>query len=184
MSISTYPNAGYKMGSKAASEAYASTDLETSINGASPHQLILMLYDGTVNALYRAKMFMEQKNFSEKGLEIAKAISIITDGLASCLNEEKGGDIARNLASLYDYMARRLMEAHLQNKAEFIEEVMNLLNELRGAWAQIGNTMMPSAAHPMVSSGELDPSLMLETLPSITNTGGDAPMPSVSYGKV
>lgn len=175
MSISAYQDSGRKSGNKVASE-YASVDLETSINAASPHKLILMLYDGAITALFRAKILMEQKNIVEKGQEITKAVSIINDGLAACLNEEKGGDIARNLASLYDYMSRRLVEAHIQNKPEWVQEVVDLLKELRGAWEQIGNTA--------TSTTEATPSL--GQMSSVPNTGGSEPPISsaVSYGKV
>ncbi|MES2206819.1 MAG: flagellar export chaperone FliS [Pseudomonadota bacterium] len=166
---------------KAASQSYASLDLETSINSASPHKLIVMLYEGAITSLLKAKALMEHKQIAQKGQEISRAISIIDEGLASCLNEEQGGDIAKNLAGLYEYMSRRLMQANLENNVEIIDEVIKLLSDLREAWEQIGTTLNPAQVAAATEE------IALEALPANFNGGGtsspEATTP-VSYGKV
>lgn len=169
---------------QAASKAYASVDLETSINSASPHKLILMLYEGAITSLHRAKALMQEKKIEEKGKEISRAISIIDEGLAACLNQDQGGDIAVNLASLYEYLSFRLLQANMHNNIEWVEEVMTLLNELKGAWEQIGDAAaMPAATtSPAEAANE---SLQLETMPTALNNNTNAESTvSVSYGKV
>ncbi len=168
---------------QAASKAYAAIDLETSINSASPHKLILMLYEGAVAALYKARVFMQEKKVAQKGQEISHAIGIIDTGLASCLNQELGGEIAQNLASLYDYMSRRLLEANIHNNVEYINEVIGLLNELKGAWEQIGSVVGNAPASTATAAA--DTGLALESMPSsVINNGTGAEVPtSVSYGK-
>ena len=103
---------------------------------ADPHTLIQMLIDGAIQRLNTAKMHMQQNNIPLKGENISKAISII-DGLRSSLDMEKGGEIAKNLESLYDYMQRQLLAANIDNKLENIEEVLSLINEIRAGWASI-----------------------------------------------
>lgn len=120
-------------------DAYRTT-LETEVESASPHQLILLLFDGALQAIRQARIHMEKKNIAEKGRLLSMAISIVTAGLLASLDGEKGGEVAGNLGNLYDYCARRLFEANLKNDPAILDEVANILSGLREAWASIGNT--------------------------------------------
>jgi flagellar protein FliS len=125
--------------------AYASVDLETAVTTASPVQLIVLLYDGALSALATAKGRMQEKQFAEKGALISKAIGII-EGLRAVLNQGEGGEIARNLNDLYDYMKRRLATANLKNDPAGLDEVMRLLSTLREAWVELEARGRQSAA--------------------------------------
>jgi flagellar protein FliS len=128
--------------------AYANVDLETGIASASPHKLIVMLYDGALVALRTARANMAANNIPAKGVAISKAITIIDNGLRVSLDREAGGTIAENLDALYDYMSRRLFQANLQNDVAIVDEVHGLLADLREAWAAIGDKVQhaPGAA--------------------------------------
>ncbi|WP_075792890.1 flagellar export chaperone FliS [Massilia putida] len=129
--------------------AYANVDLETGIASASPHKLIVMLYDGALVALRTAKTNMVARNIPAKGAAISKAITIIDNGLRVSLDKEAGGAIAENLDALYDYMSRRLFQANLQNDVAILDEVHGLLADLREAWVAIGDKVQqPAAAAP------------------------------------
>lgn len=119
--------------------AYANVSLETGIASASPHKLIVMLYDGVLAALLKAKSNMLAKNIPAKGAAISQAITIIDNGLRVSLDLKAGGEIAENLDALYDYMSRRLFQANLKNDVAIIEEVHRLLSDLREAWVAIGD---------------------------------------------
>ncbi|WP_227660273.1 flagellar export chaperone FliS, partial [Hafnia paralvei] len=73
-----------------------------------------------------------------KGQSITKAINIIDNGLKAGLNLEKGGELAENLAALYDYMVKRLLHANLHNDEATIQHVTDLLDNIADAWRQIG----------------------------------------------
>jgi len=118
-------------------KAYANVGIETGVDGADPHTLVLMLYDGALLALGDARYHMTQKNIAAKGQSISKAIMIIESGLKISLDVKAGGELGARLAALYDYMCDRLLRANLHNRIEIIEEIAHLLGELRGAWAQI-----------------------------------------------
>ena len=118
--------------------AYAKVGLETSIIAASPHKLIVMLYDGALAAVKNAVKHMAAGQIAEKGLAISKALDIINNGLRASLDKKAGGEIATNLDLLYVYMTERLLTANLQNKAEMLEEVQTLLTDMRDTWTQIG----------------------------------------------
>ncbi len=115
---------------------YASVDLVSAVNSASPLQLILLLYDGAIGSLATAKGHMQDMKFAEKGRLISKAIGII-EGLRSVLDFERGGEISKNLNDLYEYMKHRLTIANLKNDPEGPAEVIRLLNDLRTAWAKL-----------------------------------------------
>lgn len=118
--------------------AYQKVGLESAVLSASPHQLVVMLFDGAHSALVRARLFLEQGNIPAKGEALSKAINIIDNGLKAGLNMEVESDLPENLAALYDYMVRRLLHANLRNDAEAIVEVEVLLNNIADAWKQIG----------------------------------------------
>jgi flagellar protein FliS len=119
-------------------QAYQKVGLESAVLSASPHQLVVMLFDGALSSMVRARLFLEQGNIAAKGEALSKAINIIENGLKAGLNMDVGGDLPRNLSALYDYMVRRLLHANLRNDAGAIAEVETLLANIADAWKQIG----------------------------------------------
>lgn len=135
-----YPSA------RKAIDAYAQVGVETGVAAADPHKLILMLFDGTHAALCAARLAITRNEVAAKGAAISKAIAIIDGGLKASLDVKAGGVLAENLSSLYDYMLNRLLAANLRNDVNLVDEVSRLLDELRGAWAQIGQRKGGAAA--------------------------------------
>jgi flagellar protein FliS len=128
--------------------AYAGIGLQTKVATASPHGLIVMLYDGALQALANASHHLDEGNVALKAKSLAKAVDIINKGLNASLDPEVGGEIATSLKSLYDYMCRRLTLANLNNDRAIIEEITGLLRQLRGAWAEIAVRVQRDAASP------------------------------------
>jgi len=120
-------------------KAYSSVGVETAVLSASPHQLVILLFEGAREALVIARSGIEARNIPQKGMAITKAIDIILNGLRASLNLEEGGNLAQNLYALYDYMARRLLHANMHNDKAALDEVLTLLSEIHGAWIVIGN---------------------------------------------
>ncbi len=121
-------------------DTYAQVGVETGVAAADPHKLILMLFDGTLAAISNARLAMGRSEVAAKGAAISKAIAIVDGGLKASLDVRAGGELAERLSALYDYMLQRLLVANLRNDMAALDEVTRLLNELRGAWAQIGRT--------------------------------------------
>lgn len=120
-------------------ETYSKVGLETGIPEASPHKLIMMLFDGAALALSDAMAGMKAGDLKKKGESISWAIDIISQGLQASLNLEKGGELADRLYALYDYMCTRLLHANARNDLAALEEVNRLLEDIRGAWAEIAD---------------------------------------------
>ena len=118
--------------------AYQRIGVETGVESADPHKLILMLFEGAQEALAKARIHIQNNEIAEKGQMISKAIMIIDHGLKASLDMNTGGDLAIRLQELYDYMMHRLLVANIQNNLEIVNEVNKLLSELYGAWKKIG----------------------------------------------
>jgi flagellar secretion chaperone FliS len=130
-----------------ATHAYKAVSVNTTVDGATPHKLILMLYDGLLRHLRLAKAHMQKGDLASKATSLSKAISIIDQGLRAALDEEKGGDIAKHLRMLYDYSERQLVHANARNDVATLDEVIGLFEPLRAAWHTIGTEMgQPAAA--------------------------------------
>lgn len=121
---------------KKALEGYGRNAVESEVNYASPHRIIQMLMEGALSKLATAKGCIERDDISEKSRQITWGMNII-QGLRTSLDPEKGGDIAANLDSLYEYMGRRLLEANVSNDPAIIDEVISLLQEVKAGWDAI-----------------------------------------------
>ncbi|ANQ85870.1 flagellar export chaperone FliS [Azoarcus olearius] len=124
--------------------AYARVGTETSVEAASPHKLILMLYDGALLSLRSASVAMQNKDIPAKGMAISKAIDIISNGLKVSLDLNAGGELAARLDALYEYMGDRLLYANLHNNQPALDEVCTLLASLREAWQAIADQVTPA----------------------------------------
>jgi flagellar secretion chaperone FliS len=123
-----------KYNSQEALKQYRQLGLETQINNATPHRLIQMLMEGALERLVAAQSAMERGDTAAKGALIGKALAIIS-GLRSSLDMSiEETNLPENLDNLYDYMARRLLEASTFNKVDFIAEVVGLLRTVKSGW--------------------------------------------------
>jgi len=108
---------------------YKSNEIST----MSQSKLIVMLYDGSIRFLKIAAENMTPRKYELVHNNIMKAQDIVTELMVS-LNLEEGGEIANNLLNIYAYIKKRLLEANMEKKAEILQEVITLLEELRDAW--------------------------------------------------
>lgn len=107
-----------------------------SVMTASPNKLVIMLYDGAIKNLKLAEIALQEKQIEKVNMYLLKAQNIIAEFM-STLNYEAGGDIAKNLYQLYEYMYHKLVRANIDKDAEAIIEVKKYLEELRDTWSQI-----------------------------------------------
>ena len=133
------------MYSATGTKAYAKIGVESAVMSASKQQLVVMLFDGALSALIRARLFMQDGNIAGKGNSISKAINIIEAGLKEGLTENRGDELADNLLDLYNYMTRRLLHANLNNDVAAVEEVEGLLRNIADAWKEVVHSMIQDA---------------------------------------
>lgn len=124
---------------RSAAQVYGQIGVETGVAAANPHKLVVMLFDGALLAVANAGRYMQERNIAERTRCIKHATNIIILGLKASLDKDKGGDLARNLDDLYDYMCTRLMHANATNDPGILDEVSQLLSDIRSAWLEIAD---------------------------------------------
>mgnify|MGYP006082819403 FL=1 len=124
------------MNTLAALSQYGKIKDDTQTMYASPHQLMLMLFDGALEAMSLTIAAIQNKNFELRSKQNTRSITII-NGMRECLDMEAGGELADNLYSLYQYMAQELFRASFKNDAETVRNIQTMLKDIRGSWEKI-----------------------------------------------
>jgi len=117
---------------------YQNAYKKASVNTLDQTKLIIMLYDGAIKNASFAVEHMKSGQIEKVHECLIKTKNIVTELMAT-LNMDRGGDIAKNLQSLYSYMFSQLIEANMNKKTEPVVIVIDLLKELRAAWTQINS---------------------------------------------
>jgi flagellar protein FliS len=112
--------------------AYRRIDAES----RSPLELTVMLYDGALGLLARAREAVARGDLPNRAKAVSRALEILA-ALQGTLNFAEGGQIARDLDRLYAYMTTRLVDSTVKRDASALDEVSRLLSTLRSAWAEI-----------------------------------------------
>lgn len=128
---------------------YAQVGVETGISGATPHQLVQMLFDGFMEALAQGRGAMRAGQRATKGQALTRAVRIIEEGLRAGLDLRAGGQLARDLDELYAYLTMRLTLANLRDDEALLDECQRLVQPLRDAWMAIA----PQALNATVATG-------------------------------
>ena len=109
---------------------------QVQVKTANKEKLLIMLYQGCIKFLRLAKKSIEEEDIQGANNYIIRSQDIIRE-LMNTLDREKGGEIATNLYSLYDFMNRQLIEANVNKDVEKIEVVEDMMLELLDSWKQI-----------------------------------------------
>lgn len=108
---------------------------EQMVMTASPAKLIEMLLDKAISIIEEAKALIDEKNFKGANEKIIRAQDIVME-LNLSLDIEKGGDIAKNLRALYNYMYRTLVEANIRKDVKMLDDIKTLLSDLLSTWQE------------------------------------------------
>jgi flagellar protein FliS len=121
------------MNARLAMNQYKQVGVHSAVMDATPHRLVQMLMEGVLEKVALAKGNIARKEVAKKGENISKAITIV-GGLQASLNKEVGGELSENLNNLYDYMTRRLIIANIRSDERILDEVANLMLEVKAGW--------------------------------------------------
>ena len=141
---------------------YQNAYKKASVNTLDQNKLIIMLYDGAIKNANFAVQYMESGEIEKVHDSLIKTKNIVTELLAT-LNMDQGGEIAKNLKSLYSYMFSQLVEANMEKKSEPVLAVIDLLKELRGAWVQIREKKKPEEKKGNASAQDMMQNLQADT---------------------
>lgn len=135
-----------------AHQQYVSTQVGT----ADRLQLVVMLYEAAISFLGQAKEKMQAKDAAAKGLLIGRALDIIAE-LNASLNFQAGGEVARNLFHLYNFMTTHLTKANLNWDLKALEEVLAMLQQLRDSWVEVARRARRGELEDKAPAGESEP---------------------------
>jgi len=116
--------------------AYQSVGTHGSVTDASPHQLITLLLEGAMSRIASAKGAVSRGEFAQQGELIGKSISIV-DSLRASLDAQRGGEVAKTLEELYNYILQRLVEANQSSSTAALDEARDLLSTVHEAWISL-----------------------------------------------
>ncbi|RPH43733.1 MAG: flagellar export chaperone FliS [Burkholderiales bacterium] len=118
------------------SKAYSRLAVESAALGADSHQLVGMLFTGTLTAIGQARAALARGDIGAKAMASSRAIRLVDEGLKVAVDRSVGA-LGEQLFQLYDYCARRLLHAHVKHDDQAYAEVASLLSELEAAWSSI-----------------------------------------------
>lgn len=134
-------------------QAYKTNSVEAELLVADPHRVIQMMLNGVLERLAMAKGAIERKDFEAKATTISK-IQALLNGLQDSLDLSQG-EVAEQLASLYDYMKRRVLDASVNMDKEPLDEVAKLILTIKMAWDKIPDAEKQKAYAMREKLGEL-----------------------------
>lgn len=117
-------------------KAYKAVGIKDDLAVADPHRVIQLLMQGALEKMAHAKGCMDRKDFAGKSSSLSRAMTII-GSLQASLDMKLGGDISDNLWALYDFMINHLGAASRENSVAKVDEVIELMLTIKGAWDQI-----------------------------------------------
>ncbi|GGO69343.1 flagellar export chaperone FliS [Bowmanella pacifica] len=119
-------------------QAYRSTAVEGRAAGADIHKLVLMLFDGFLEELERVAGHIQAKRFDKKAQGIERLLRIL-GGLDASLDHDNGGEIAKNMKSLYGHCGQALLQASLKNDVQQLDSVKAVMTDLQQGWLGLGS---------------------------------------------
>lgn len=119
-----------------ANTAVASRYRQTEVLTTSGVQLIVLLYDSAIQSIELASDGIARQHQSDKSRFLGRAVGIVGE-LSSVLDFERGGEIAKSLYRLYDYILSEMTQANLRNDARRLDGPLRCLKEMRSAWQSV-----------------------------------------------
>ncbi len=163
--------------------------LKTKIQTASKEQLVLMLMDGVIRFSEHGRKAIAEKNYEAKQKNLVRSQDIVIE-LVNGLDHEKGGEIATNLARLYTYSIRRLVDANIKDDTAAIDEVQHIFRNLREAWAiamdKVNKEKAANGETPVIESVKPEeaalPKIPKLNIPKIPKMNNIPKMPTTAAG--
>lgn len=137
-----------------AASAYQRIQVETSVHTMDQHQIVSLLFEGILGSLAAARGALARRDVPAKCEAVSKALKIIEEGLITGLDKVDGGELAANLAALYDYAIHRLILANARNDDAIFLEVQRLIEPIAQSWKMIREVPMGVIARTPARSAE------------------------------
>ena len=123
---------------RAGTARYQSVDIASRIEGATPHQLVQIMYEELLKALDAMAFATARGDYVQRGQQQSKALGVLT-GLETSLDFDKGGQIAVDLVAIYREARRLVVAGGRENDARMVSQAREMIQEIAAAWDAIGN---------------------------------------------
>ena len=133
------------VGAEQALKRYQSVGAVAAVAAADPYRLVQLLLENILQRIAAARGHLARGEVARKGEQVSKAITVIGT-LNTSLNLEAGGEVARNLRSLYDFCCTRLALANARGDDAMFEEVLTVIRTIKEGWDGIGESARDSGA--------------------------------------
>lgn len=108
---------------------------KTTVETASNEKILIMLYDGAIQFLNKAKIALNEKNYEQSHNNLMGAQRILEEFI-NTIDKEPNPELANNLINLYEYFITRLVQANIKHEIGPVDEVLKFLKDLKSTWEQ------------------------------------------------
>lgn len=120
---------------------------ESAVRGATPLELVILLYDSAIEDMRRALTAMQKSEIENRSAQIAHAL-IVLQQLQGTLDFERGGSAARQFEQFYNLVRAKLLEAQIRGSSELMRQQIRCMSEVRDGWQQARRLLQPLAGTP------------------------------------
>ena len=135
-----------------------STSLEVSrtyqrsaVLGATPIELVVLLYDSAIRDLARALAAMQAGNIERRAAEVGHALMVLQQ-LQGTLDFDRGGSAARQFEQFYSLLRAKVLEAQMRSSPELLEQQLRYLSEVRDCWLEAKGQLQAQSGPAMVTN--------------------------------
>ena len=122
---------------RAGTASYKNVDISSRIEGATPHQLVQIMYEELLKAMDAMAFATARGDYVQRGQRQSKALAILT-GLETSLDFDKGGEIAAGLVVIYREARRLVIAGGREGDARHVTAARDMIHEISTAWDAIG----------------------------------------------
>ena len=123
----------------------AAASYRDALRTQTPVLQVVQLYDMAILRLKEARAAILEQRIEDRHHAVMKAFAIVS-GLQSCLDFERGGEVAPMLDGFYNHATARMLQINRRNDSKICDELVNYLSPMRASWAQLAEGTPPSAA--------------------------------------
>lgn len=145
-------------------KAYTDVQIESLAHGGRRADLVVALYDGIIDSLKQARLFMERKEHRDCGRQCSKALTIIA-GLRETIDFDNGEPVASSLLKFYNAVTAKIIGAQTRKDPQWLSEAVQLVQSVREAWAQLA-VQSAIADKPAATPGHVETSRSSAAVPS------------------
>ena len=120
---------------------------DSAVRGATPIELVIVLYDSAIEGMRRALIAMQQSDVEARASQIGHALMVLQQ-LQGTLDFERGGEAARQFEQFYNLMRAKLLEAQMRGSLELMQKQIRYMSEVRDCWTQARRLLQPKTVLP------------------------------------